>query len=327
MLITGDEAVEARAAAEGTPPRAPSLCCTPGTRELNPTFTWSWSASDGVVGSECSLDGAPFAACTSPYRIDALTDGAHRFEVRVLDDEGLYSPSAVRTWTADVSTPYADIARLPRYWIASRDVSLSFTADRAGATFECLVDRGAWAPCTSPLRLTGLSEGEHELQVRATNNGRTGPADTEGFGVDVTAPDTRIRSSMLVDGMLTSLPFARFVIEHRMLGTDEGHAWINDSAWVRCVLDGGPVVLCRRTRGSSASTGWPTGTHVFQAFALDEAGNADPTPAVFTWVVGAPEVDTTITSGPPAASGSRGASFTLASDGEDGFQCRLDDGA
>ncbi len=54
----------------------------------------------------------------------------------------------------------------------------------AGATIECRIDGGAWAPCTSPLVLTGLGLGEHVLELRATDAaGNVSPVRTERWTV------------------------------------------------------------------------------------------------------------------------------------------------
>ena len=52
----------------------------------------------------CSLDGAPFAACSSPKAYSALAYGTHTFAVRAADYAGNTDATpATRTWT--VATP------------------------------------------------------------------------------------------------------------------------------------------------------------------------------------------------------------------------------
>jgi TolB protein len=58
----------------------------------------------------------------------------------------------------------------------------------AGDTFECKLDSGAWAACTSPYANSSVPNGSHTLYVRAITNGvpETTPAETSW---DYTGPD------------------------------------------------------------------------------------------------------------------------------------------
>jgi hypothetical protein len=53
-------------------------------------------------------------------------------------------------------------------------VRFSFSSAPAGATFECRMDRGAFAACSSP-KSYGLKPGRHSFSVRAISGGVEDP--------------------------------------------------------------------------------------------------------------------------------------------------------
>jgi hypothetical protein len=64
-------------------------------------------------------------------------------------------------------------------------VRFAFTADQAGASFECKVDHEAYDACTSPLSRK-VTKGKHTFSVRATSaTGKTGDAAVYAFKVKV----------------------------------------------------------------------------------------------------------------------------------------------
>ncbi|GAA2023531.1 hypothetical protein GCM10009719_38080 [Nocardioides kribbensis] len=65
--------------------------------ESAPTFTFT-SADDDVAGYECSVDGAAFAACTSPVTL-TTEPGAHTFAVRATDESGNTGTAVTRSFT------------------------------------------------------------------------------------------------------------------------------------------------------------------------------------------------------------------------------------
>ncbi len=349
--VGGDGSVggerEVSASVRTPPAPIPTIIGAPWPLTTSGTARIAWASSGGPGTFVCTVDGAQ-RPCASPLELSGLAPGHHhvwvegrgpggeRGEVTAMVNWEIRAPggapaarAAARAAPAPRSAdaPQVIFTRWPRQWFPSRDAEVEFTADQPGATFECRVDHGSWAACTSPLRLTGLLEHEHVVWVRATRDGATGPSASTDFHVDLTAPDTRVLSPMLVDGMTTSRPVARFRVEMRDFGRPTGHAWVTDAdnLAAQCSLDGGPFALCDVTESIVEFDGLADGAHVLRVAAIDAAGNRDASPATFTWVVGAPETETGITSGPPAAGASRSAGFVL--EGGEGFECRLDGGA
>ena len=58
-----------------------------------------WQSEPGTLF--CSLDGAEFAPCVSPFVSFGLLDGSHTFQVYVQDRAGNVSITGSRTWTVD----------------------------------------------------------------------------------------------------------------------------------------------------------------------------------------------------------------------------------
>ena len=74
-----------------------------------------------------------------------------------------HRPAATRDWTVDTTGPSASISGGPADPTNSTDASLTFGSE-AGASFECKLDAGAYAACTSPKDYTGLERGQPRLQ-------------------------------------------------------------------------------------------------------------------------------------------------------------------
>src|SRR5207244_9703208 len=67
-------------------------------------------------------------------------------------------------------------------------LAFSFSSE-AGATFQCGLDGAAFASCSSPKSYTGVVDGSHTFQVKATDTaGNTGTAASYTWTVDTAAP-------------------------------------------------------------------------------------------------------------------------------------------
>jgi Bacterial Ig-like domain len=159
---------------------------TGSTANKTPTFTFSATDAVGPITFRCSIDtGTPsFGACSGPGNSDTpsspLGDGSYSFRVQATDAAG---NSAVATRSFAVQTPSTPPAAAPETTITKgpkktrkRKPKFTFTANQAGTTFQCKLDRGAFTKCTSPfVPAVKLRPGKHVLKVQAI--GPTGLAD------------------------------------------------------------------------------------------------------------------------------------------------------
>jgi hypothetical protein len=234
-------------------------------------FSGSDTGGSGVASFQCSRDGAPFVACTSPQAYSGLADGSHTLEVRATDQAGNVDQSpAGRSWSVDTTAPNTSIDSAPSGLINSPNASFTFSgADGGGsgvASFECRADSNQaadWGACASPKSYSALADGSHTFEVRATDqagNVDLTPA-SPTWTIDTTAPETTIRSK----------PRARIVKSSRrakvrfVFGVEPGASY-------ECALDKSAFAGC----ASPVIERVEPGRHTFSVRAKDEAGNLGP---------------------------------------------------
>ena len=100
-----------------------------------------------------------------------LPDGSHTLAVRAIDLAGNVDPTPASTTFVTAGTPAQDTTP-PDTTIAGAIVTgsharLTFSSNDAGAHFQCQLDGGAFAACTSPVDYNGLPDGTHTFRARA----------------------------------------------------------------------------------------------------------------------------------------------------------------
>jgi hypothetical protein len=267
-----------------TSPPDTAITAGPDGLETQNDVSFSLSSTEPGSGYRCRLDGpgpalGDEASCGSPRSYSDLADGGYTFRVYAVDPAGNGDPTpATRSFTIDTTAPETTIDSGPSGTTTSPDATFSFSAAEPGSAFQCRLDMGAWAACTSPAAYTGLPAGAHVFEVRATDpagNTDTTPASRTftvqppaAPAVDASPPDTTIDSGPSGAGTSTE---ASFSFSSSEPGSD-----------FRCRLDGSDWGACSSPAGYSA-LGY--GEHVFEVRATDSAGNADPSPASRTWSV------------------------------------------
>ena len=103
-----------------------------------------------------------------------LADGAHKFEVRAIDQAGNADQSPASFNGSRHRCPHHPDQHRPAALVKVANASFDVLGRRPRrlgvASFQCRIDSsepGDWAPCTSPKAYSGLAEGSHNFEVRA----------------------------------------------------------------------------------------------------------------------------------------------------------------
>ncbi len=249
--------------------------------------------------------------------------------MRAIDNAGNADQTpASFAWSVDTTAPTTQIDTHPLAISSSADASFAFSADDGSgsgvASFQCRRDSAEvadWEPCSSPKAYKALAEGAHTFEVRAIDaagNADATPA-SYSWGIDTKAPTTQIDSN---PAALSASANAEFAFS----GADAGGSGL---ASLQCRLDSSSPADWQACTSPKTYTGLSDGAHTFEVRALDQAGNADQTPASFAWSVNTTAPTTQIDSNPAALSASANAEFTFSGADAGGsglasLQCRLD---
>jgi ABC-type transport system substrate-binding protein len=179
------------------------------------TVTVSWSATDAET-TEYEVDGGDWEVVSgTSVDIPSLDEGDHSVSIRVTDLAGNNATDSV-SFTIDRTAPSVYI-HSPGTGAVNLGPVLTvyfYVDDGAGSgveTVEVRIDSGAWvaADSSSSHNLTGLSDGEHSLQVRAWDLAGNDGTDSSTFNViiDTAAPTVSIlfptNASYIGDDFLT----------------------------------------------------------------------------------------------------------------------------
>jgi arylsulfatase A-like enzyme len=247
-----------------TPPVATITSGPPSpTNSRTATFTF---ASNESGFFRCSLDGADYTTCTTPWTVANLAEGQHGMAVKAVDAAGNQSHAATYRWIVDLTPPTVTLKSVPPQMTQLTHATFRWKSEH-GATFQCSLDDSALADCTPPAQYSGLADGQHLFKVVATDlAGNTGDPTSYLWTVDTVSPTITITSEPPDPSPDPSATF-----EFR--STDP-------TATFTCALDGAPPQACT---SPITYDGLANGTHTFVVTATDPAGNSRQ--ASYTWTV------------------------------------------
>jgi hypothetical protein len=140
------------------------------------TASYTCTSPEGISIEKCAGSVADGAA------LDTSTLGPHTLTVEAEDAvKNTASASATYTVVAPApkttpSLPDTTITGHPKKTVKTKKkkakVKFSFSSDVAGATFQCKLDKGAFAPCASP-KSYKVKKGSHTFSVEAVASGGT----------------------------------------------------------------------------------------------------------------------------------------------------------
>jgi NHL repeat len=207
----------------------------------------------------------------------------------------------------DENGPDTTVLTGPPALSGSTSATFTFQANEPGSTYQCKLDGGVYAACTSPKTYNGLAETSHTFSVKATDTlSNPGNPTVYPWTVDVTPPVTHISST---PPALTASTAASFSFNSS-----------EQNSTFQCWTDTDSPASCSSPDNFSVTNG----AHTFHVEATDQAGNLGAA-ATYSWTVDTTPPDVNITAGPTGTVNTTTATFKFTSpDATATFECRLD---
>ncbi len=213
---------------------------------------------------------------TDSYRLDPVPDGYHNISIMVLDMAGNWRVQTMNITVDTLAPKFNILSPMDGSFQPRSDIMVSWVPkpDLTGPLlYQVRVDYEDWRP---PIKETDVivqveGEGEHGLEIRASDMAGNTFSMTSSFTVDMTPPMVEMRTP-LVGSLLNSQFFVEWT------STDDRSPIIlykvfMDDVVIAEVKEGVPVLVQRVSEGS----------HVIKVVAQDSAGNLGFDSAVFTF--------------------------------------------
>lgn len=275
--------------------------------ETNVNF--EFSANDNSLTWSCLLDGNPYQPCDKQVNLSNLSAGLHSLQVKATDVAGNSGAPIITNWEVDLTEVDTLLISGPPNLISSPQATIVFSANKR-AGFRCVFDNGPSMSCSSPLIRTNLANGTHTAVIVAVDE--TGREDqyplTVSWTIDSELPVASIESG---PDSTTNNNVATF-----NLSSNEALSTF------RCRIDNSPFAPCQNIVSFARLA---EGFHVFEAHAIDGAGNSSLSPAVWRWSIDLTPPSLVVTSKPEAVTASNSAAFTVsANESNVEISCLLD---
>lgn len=310
---TQSQATAATWTVDTTPPSAPTLSNVPASPTGSTSASIGFTSTDAGATFQCSFDGAPASACTSPVALGPLADGAHTFTVTATDAVGNTGLPSTATWTVDTSPPPAPtVTTGPATPTNATTATFVVHSSDPTATLACSLDGATFAPCTSPVTYSSLTEGAHTFDVKAVDElGNSASATQYTWQVDLTSPPPP--TILTAPTAVTKDAVSTF--------TFDGH----DAVLLECSIDSETVFAACVTPFQTPTL--TDGAHTLRVRGSDGATNVSgATP--YTWTIDSTPPPVPTVTGPATRTKATTATFSIANTEEFvTYTCALDGAA
>jgi Ca2+-binding RTX toxin-like protein len=134
--------------------------------------------TDAACTSAVAGEGSAATFASPGIAVSVADDSTTTFYAQATDAAGNSSAcSAPASYTEDSTAPDTTVDVVPS---GTGATTFTFASTEAGVRFECRIDLGAFAPCSSPYTTGALAAGAHTFEVRAIDS--AGNADSSSAG-------------------------------------------------------------------------------------------------------------------------------------------------
>ena len=226
--------------------------------------------TEGVSGLiRCRLDGRPTIDCSDgTFATTGLAGGVHVLRITAADVLGTVAQTNV-PWTVDVNPPRIRLAREPARFTATPTAEFRLWSNTDPPLYVCSLDHGALMPCDSNQKLGPFPDGNHRLTIWGLDAAMNRSAPVSYRWTVDTIPPGLVLSGTPEDGAVTADRSATFDI------------WQSEPARLYCSIDGAAFVACATP---AVYADLADGTHTFEVYARDRAGNVSIT-LTWSWTV------------------------------------------
>jgi hypothetical protein len=288
-----------------------TVTSTPPALTNASTATFSYRANE-ISGFEYRLDRSAWQAAGAPTTASSLTissvrEGSHTFELRARDPAGNISTPASYSWTTDYTGPAFSVSGMPSGSMQQGSAGIDI-AGESGATYTYRLDGGSWVDTGTSISLTGLTEGAHNIQIKATDAlGNASAPATSSWTVDNTPPAFSVSG---VPSGTTNRTSAGISVTGE---TGATYAFsLDNGSWIT-------------TGASIALTGLTEGAHGIQIKATDAAGNVSGISG-FNWTIDSLPPSFNVSGVPSGTTSQRTASISMTGETGATYSYSLDNG-